>query len=523
MATENKTAYCVAENLALLPADTNQAHGIAAFAIDFMRNGLGRPDEAVLKRTELFHTDSVICGLSALALGANAPTVLRAEALEYPVTDGRPGATVFGSTLPVHAEKAILANSAAVREWDANGTNFGYDPARGNTAGEFGHNDFYPVAVAAGQLGSLDGRTVLRGMLLIDEIRGRLAEVFSLKSYQIDHVVHGAIASTAAFGAMLGASAEQIEAAIGMSIAHYIPWRAIRAGKQLSDSKGASAAISTEVAVLSVQRTMHGFLGPRDIFRNPGAIFRQFEPTEGDRSPFNLSLSHSGSDFTIMGMHLKLGLYEHQSAGAIQGLIDVLQAAPQLVADKSGAAIRDIKILAYEPAFTIIGDPAKRNPTTRQSADHSMVYIIATLLRKALEGGKTGWADLMLSPYDYSAQAICNPLTRQLMDKISFVHGGAEYDARYPEGIPTSLVLTDSDGKTYDSGLVMFPSGHAHNTTNTTADFESLVKTKFRLLGGLATDDVNSLLSRLGGLESKTPEQIAALYNIPIRLRDDFD
>ena len=74
-------------------------------------------------------------------------------------------------------------------------------------------------------------------MLLSDEIRGRLAEVFSLKSYKIDHVVHGAIASAATYGAMMGATAEQIESAIGMVVAHYIPFRAIRAGKQLSDSK----------------------------------------------------------------------------------------------------------------------------------------------------------------------------------------------------------------------------------------------------------------------------------------------
>ncbi|MGC4005452.1 MAG: hypothetical protein QM811_20950 [Pirellulales bacterium] len=63
----------------------------------------------------------------------------------------------------VRPEKAILANCAAVREWDSNGTNFGYDPERGNTAGEFGHNDFYPVAVAAGQLRGWNGaRTFAR-------------------------------------------------------------------------------------------------------------------------------------------------------------------------------------------------------------------------------------------------------------------------------------------------------------------------------------------------------------------------
>jgi 2-methylcitrate dehydratase len=71
----------------------------------------------------------------------------------------------------------------------------------------------------------------LKAMILLDEIRGRLAEVFSLKTYRIDHVVHGAIASAATYGALLGASPLEIEHAIGMTVAHYIPWRAIRAGK----------------------------------------------------------------------------------------------------------------------------------------------------------------------------------------------------------------------------------------------------------------------------------------------------
>ena len=186
--------------------------------------------------------------------------------------------------------------------------------------GEFGHNDFYPVAVAAAQIAGLDGRQTLLAMLCLDEIRGRLAEVFALKDYKIDHVVHGAIASAAVYGAVLGATAEQIESAIGMVVAHYVPFRAIRHGKQLSDCKGASAAISAEVAVLSMRRAMRGFVGPADIFRNPQAIFCLFEPpAKRERSPFDLALATGGDDFAVMGMHFKLGLYEHQSAGAIAG------------------------------------------------------------------------------------------------------------------------------------------------------------------------------------------------------------
>src|SRR5206468_1630359 len=99
--------------------------------------------------------------------------------------------------------------------------------------------------------------------------------------------------------------------------------------------------------------------------------------------------------------------------------------------------LRGIRITIYEPAFSIIGDPAKRDPRTRQSADHSMVYIIATLLRKAYGLQKSGWRELMLLPADYDDASLFDPLTRQLMDKIEFRHGGKEYDEKYPDGIPT--------------------------------------------------------------------------------------
>ena len=75
---------------------------------------------------------------------------------------------------------------------------------------------------------------------------------------------------------------------------------------------------------MSVHRALDGFIGPKDIFRNPESIFRFFEPTDGD-APFDLVLSHSGSDFAVMGMHFKVGLYEHQSAGALQGLLQRVQ------------------------------------------------------------------------------------------------------------------------------------------------------------------------------------------------------
>ncbi len=522
------SSIIITDNMAsiTLSRNSNQARGIGEFAIEFVNGKLGSgPSQAVLDRITLFHTDALLCGASALALQTNAPTLLREEALSYPDDSG---ASVLSSIEKVKAEKAIAANSSAVRAWDSNGTNFGYNPALGHTAGEFGHNDFYPVVIAACQQRHLDGATALRGMILLDEIRGRLAEVFSLKSYKIDHVVHGAIGSAATYGALMGATAEQIEHAIGMFVAHYIPWRAIRAGKQLSDSKGASAAISTEAAILSMKRAMAGFVGPKDIFRNPESMFRQFEKTSGD-SPFDLVLSHSGDDFAVMGMHFKLGLYEHQSAGALQGLIDVVRKNLGVL---EASNIDRILVKAYEPAFGIIGDPAKRDPHTRQSADHSMVYIVATMLRKAIENkvavssdtsSDALWKLLMLAPEDYGKDALFNPTTRSLMDKIAFEHGGPLYDKNYPDGIPTSLVVSLSTGSIVDSEFVMYPSGHARNTTG---DLQAILRHKFQLLGSIALPDGEesaNLVAKLNSIGSMDSAQIQGLYDFPIANRPAVD
>jgi len=56
-----------------------------------------------------------------------------------------------------------------------------------------------------------------------------------------------------------------------------------------------------------------------------------------------------------------------------------------------------------------------------------MVYIISSLLRKALEKKDQVLKEkdleglfkhLMLTPFDYNQEAIYNPVTRSLMDKI---------------------------------------------------------------------------------------------------------
>ena len=349
-------------------------------------------------------------------------------------------------------------------------------------------------------------------MLLTDEIRGRLAEVYSLRDKRIDHVVHGALASLVCYGAMLGATMDQIESATGAFVAHFVPFRAIRHGRQLSDSKGASAAISTEAAIQCVHRAMRGFRGPADVFRNPQALWCLFEEHEEGESPFDLHLRAAGGDFAVMGMHLKIGLYEHQSAGALEGLIELLTKHPGLAARLED--IESVRIAIYEPAFSIIADAAKKTPATRQSADHSLPYIMAACLKKAVQQGGRSWKELMLMPEDYSDSAIRDPVTAGIMRKIEVEHGGEEFDRGYPQGLPAAITIKHKLLGTLESGMIMFPEGHARNSSGR---LRGLLDEKFRSLARPAVDDAGDLEARCVCFAEKSAEDIASLYNFRIR------
>lgn len=280
--------------------------------------------------------------------------------------------------------------------------------------------------------------------------------------------------------------------------------------------------------MMCIKRAMRGFIGPKDIFSNPESVFRWNEKTNGT-SPFDITVSNEGSDFAVMGMHFKLGLYEHQSAGALEGLQKMIFDS-KFTNNYKLSDIENINIVAYEPAFGIIGDPAKRTPSTRQSADHSMVYIVSTILRKAFEDKDFNarlpsltnldevWKTLMLEPKDYGHKALFNQNTRDLMAKCTFTHGGKSYDEKYPEGIPTSISVTLKDGKKFDSGFVMFPSGHARNTT---ANLKDILNYKNNLLGRLALGEteLKEKLSKLNSIESATNKDLQKFYECKINMR----
>jgi 2-methylcitrate dehydratase len=120
----------------------------------------------------------------------------------------------------------------------------------------------------------------------------------------------------------------------------------------------------------------------------------------------------------------------------------------------------------------------------------------------------------MLLPADYDDAAIVHPLTRAIMQKIDFCHGGPEYDANYPDGIPTTVEIDHGRLGQLSSGLVMYPLGHARNTCD---ELDSVLAHKFRALASLGVGDVDELKRRFSGIAAKTAVEIAAWLDFELK------
>ena len=90
------------------------------------------------------------------------------------------------------------------------------------------------------------------------------------------------------------------------------------------------------------------------------------------------------------------------------------------------------------------------------------------------------------------------------------IYGGPEYDAKFPDGIPTSLELEHARLGRLSSGFVMYPLGHARNES---AVFEDTLSHKWRKLTAMHGKEAEGILARVTGLAEKSPDEVVSCYS----------
>jgi len=189
---------------------------------------------------------------------------------------------------------------------------------------------------------------------------------------------------------------------------------------------------------------------------------------------------HQGT-FKLTQSNIKLFLSEYHSQSPIT-------AALELAKDIRADDIEAIKVHTYWFCWSEIGsEPEKWHPTTRESADHSLPYVLSAVL-----------TDGAFSDAIFTEERIRDPKLHALADKVT-VEEDPEFTKRFSAEIPCRLEIRLRDG-TLKTAEVDHPRGHYRNPMN-----DAEVESKFRTLAGrkLPSAQCDQALARLWKIDQE--------------------
>ena len=378
--------------------------------------------------------DSV--GVAMAGFDEDAATAARAYAATLPDPGG---ATLWGTANRSNAEAAGFANGVAVRCLDFNDTYLSKEPLH--------PSDSIPALVALAERYRQGGRELIAAIATAYEVSVTLCDAASLRAHGWDHVNYVGIGVACGAGAMLGLSPERIEHAIAIAAIPHAAMRRTRAG-ELSMWKGAAAANAARNAVFAVQLARAGMTGPDRPFEGEMGFFEQLLGGETfDDDDVLWRLETKAPPTRILDTYVKYWPVEYHAQSAVDA---ALQFPADVVGDPE--QIASIEIETFQTAYDIIvKDPEKWDPKTRETADHSLPYIVVAAL---LDGEVTRRT--------FDLERIRDPRTLDMLKNRVSVREELELTAGYPEGIPNRITVRTVGG---DKRVreVTHPRGHARN------------------------------------------------------------
>jgi 2-methylcitrate dehydratase len=361
------------------------------------------PPEAVRHAKRVF-IDSLACMLG----GFHSPTgkACREAAREM---GGQEESTLVGESRRVSARSAVIANQGMLRFLDYNddieipvGTG---DIVSAHPSGSL------PVAMAVAEMTDASGKQFLESMIAGYEIIGRILESFriSLEVRGFHHAAVLAYAGAAMAGKLLGLSESQLVQAMGIAGAVTLPLGILDAeGEEYVMAKNVVDGMCAERGLVAVMLARHGLTGPERII-------------EGNKGFAQVVLG-SPDKFQLKGQRARPFVLEtvtkyicaeattHGHLTATQMLIAEHKLKPE---DVERLTIRTNKRTVFHT-----GDPIKKYPRNKESADHSSYFLAAVTV---LDGG--------ISPKSYSPEKYADPRVRAMIDRVELVHG-PEFDLK---------------------------------------------------------------------------------------------
>jgi 2-methylcitrate dehydratase len=404
--------------------------------------------ENVIHETKKRIVDSMGCGIGAF----NAEPVKISRKVAETAKDEK-GSTLFGTKRKTTPDLAAFVNGFMVRYFDYNDTYLSKEPAH--------PSDNIGPCFSVAEAEDATGKDLLLSIVLAFEIQCRLCDCADLRHRGWDHVCYGLASTALAAGKLMGLNVEQLTEAVNLALNSHITMRQVRAG-ELSMMKGCSFANAARNGVFSALLAREGMTGPSPIFEGEMGFFKQVS------GPFTVNSDDFGGKngrFKIAETYLKYFPAEIHSQTSIWA---ALEARKEI---DNPDDIVSLEIASHEAGYTILGrDPEKWNPMTKETADHSLPYIVAMALLTGRIDNST-----------YSKKNYRNPKLLDFLKKITVVEDKA-LSAIYPTAVANRITIKLASGKVV-TRQVDYHKGHPKNPMSdreVEQKFETLTKKYLR-------------------------------------------
>jgi 2-methylcitrate dehydratase len=384
------------------------ARRLAGYALALRYEDL---DGATIERVKIHLIDTLGCGIGAFG----EPTVRICREIALPVGGN---STIIGTASRTSAELAAFANGAAIRYLDYNDTYVG-------TFAIHPSDNIAPcLAVAEAERASV--LELLTAIAVAYEVNCRLVDALDVGARGWDPPVLGLPAVALATGRLMKLNEAQLTHAVALAINDHIPLGLTRAG-DLSEWKGVAVAEAGRNAVFAARLARAGLTGPAPIFEGKSGLFQQ---VTGKADIDVASFGGRGKPFRIHQCVLKPYPAVIYTQTAIVAGIEVAKDVGSL------DQIASIDIAASLRAFERTGsEPEKWDPKTRETADHSLPYMIA---RAMFDGD--------ITPESFSQAKFRDEAVLAFMQKIKVSEDPA-LTARGGGAVPTRVTATLADGR----------------------------------------------------------------------------
>ena len=399
---------------------------MARWATDLTYSDLG---EQAIHEAKRYLLDSLGC-----AFGGYRQEDARIALAVLQEIGGEGNATVIGSGAKTDPVSASLANALMVRVMDYNDIYWQQDPSH--------PSDIIPAAMACGERVGRNGKDLTVGIVLGHEFEMRLCEAAfpGIRERGWHHATLTAFVSPIVASRMLGLTWEQCQHAIGISASRHCTLGAVTAGK-LTMMKNTVDPMATQSGVLAALLAEKGYTGPEHVIDGKEGLAHCYGP----EWKLEVLVDGLGESWRIERCGMKAFPTEALTHAPISAVLDIV-----IANDLAPEVVEKVHIRSLARAADILADPSKYDPRSKETADHSLPYVIAAAV-----------ADRQVTPAQFEQDKIMDPRIREQLNKVEVV-ADPEIEKVFPKLQRVIVTIHTTDGREFTKQLD-YPKGDPRN------------------------------------------------------------